>query len=67
MTPKEVAAVNSNTTQFWTEHTSGLGMPMCGCALGVITRDRAAAATKGQVAFVPSYVPGTNAWSPPVC
>ena len=57
----------SNTNQIRTQHTSGLGMPMCGLALGIQTRDRAAAATKGLVAFVPAYVPGTNAWSPPVC
>lgn len=65
MTPKEVASVvkikNPNRTQL----TSAFGMPICGRAL-VITRDRMAA-TKGHVAFVPAYVPGTNAWSPPVC
>ena len=48
-----------------TQLTSAFGMPICGRAL-VITRDRVAA-TKGHVAVVPAYVPGTNAWSPPVC
>ncbi|MDO9496875.1 MAG: hypothetical protein Q7J48_14315 [Nocardioides sp.] len=58
---------------------SGFGMPMCGHnAFGApvtgqwsvdlqiteITRDRAA--VKGHVALV-AYVPGTNAWSPPIC
>lgn len=67
MTPKEVAAVNSIKNQMWTELTSAVGMPICG-RTRVITRDQAAAGTKGHVAFVPAtYVPGTNAWSPPVC
>lgn len=52
---------NPNRTQL----TSAFGMPICGRAL-VITRDRSAA-TKGHVGFVPAYIPGTNAWSPPVC
>ena len=49
----------------WTQLTSDFGMPVCGRAL-FITRDRAAA-TKGHVGSVPAYIPGTNAWSPPVC
>ena len=52
--------------QNWTKLTSAFGMPICGRAL-VITRDRKAAATKGHVGAVPAYIPGTNAWSPPVC
>jgi hypothetical protein len=62
---KEVAPMvnikNPNRTQL----TSDFGMSMCGRAL-VITRDWAAA-NKGHIGLVPSYVPGTNAWSPPVC
>ena len=50
----------------WTQLTSAFGMPVCGRTL-VITRDRMAAATKGHVGAVPAYIPGTNAWSPPVC
>jgi hypothetical protein len=65
MTAEEVAPVvnikNPNRTQL----TSAFGMPICGRAL-VITRDRVAA-TKGHVGSVPAYIPGTNAWSPPVC
>ena len=52
---------NPNRTQL----TSAFGMPICGRAL-VITRDWAAA-TKGHVGVVSAYIPGTNAWSPPVC
>ncbi len=52
---------NPNRTQL----TSAFGMPICGRAL-VITRDRVAA-TKGHVGNVSAYIPGTNAWSPPVC
>jgi hypothetical protein len=53
---------NPNRTQL----TSAFGMSACGRTL-VITMDRTAAATKGHVGFVPAYIPGTNAWSPPVC
>jgi hypothetical protein len=63
---KEVAQVVSINNQNWTDLTSAFGMPVCGRAL-VITRDRSAAATKGHVGAVPAYIPGTNAWSPPVC
>jgi hypothetical protein len=52
---------NPNRTQL----TSAFGMPICGRAL-VITRDWAAA-TKGHVGIVSAYIPGTTAWSPPVC
>lgn len=65
MTPKEVASVVNIKIPNRTQPTSAFGMPICGRAL-VITRDRMAA-TKGHVAFVPAYVPGANAWSPPVC
>ena len=59
---------------------SGFGMPMCGhdafatrvtapqsvdFRTPVIVRDRAAAA-KGHLGLI-AYVPGTNAWSPPIC
>ena len=58
---------------------SGFGMPMCGhtpCANPVtsqrsvdlhtvIVRERAAA-TKGHLGLI-AYVPGTRAWSPPIC
>ena len=50
----------------WTQLTSDFGTPACRRAL-VITRDRMAAAIKGHVGAVPAYIPGTNAWSPPVC
>ena len=63
--PKEVAPVVSIKIPNRTNLTSAFGMPICGRAL-VITRDWAAA-TKGHVAVVPAYIPGTNAWSPPVC
>ncbi len=64
--PKEVAQVVSIKNPNRTQHTSAFGMSVCGGAL-VITRDRMAAATKGHVGAVPAYIPGTNAWSPPVC
>lgn len=35
-------------------------------ATPVVLRSRTAVATKGHVAFV-AYVPGTHAWSPPLC
>ena len=65
MTPKEVAPVVNIKIPNRTQLTSAFGMPICGRAL-VITRDRMVA-TKGHVASVPAYVPGANAWSPPVC
>ncbi|WP_243058104.1 hypothetical protein [Nocardioides sp. SR21] len=40
-------------------------------ATTLVVRDRAAAATNGAVktdrVFAQSYVPGTSAWSPPIC
>ncbi len=60
---------------------SGFGMPTCGHADDSVTRERSvdfgtpingvvagrlASTTKGQLGFV-AYVPGTNAWSPPLC
>lgn len=41
-------------------------------ATTLVVRDRAviagtAGAVKTDRAFVPSYVPGTTAWSPPIC
>jgi hypothetical protein len=66
MTPKEVAPVNSIKNSMWTDLTSAFGMSICG-RTRVITRDQAVAATKGHVALVEAYVPGTNAWSPPTC
>ena len=49
-----------------TDLTSAFGMPTCGRAFTVITRDRMAA-TKGHVGNVSAHTPGTNAWSPPIC
>ena len=63
---KEVAPVVNIKISNRTNLTSAFGMSVCGRALSVITRDRMAA-TKGHVGSVPAYVPGTNAWSPPVC
>jgi len=63
---KEVAPVVSIKNQNRTQLTSAFGMPTCGRSL-LLTRDRMAAATKGHVGAVPAYIPGTNAWSPPVC
>jgi len=65
MKPEEVAAMVNIKNPNWTQLSSDFGMPVCGRAL-FITRDRAAA-TKGHVGSVPAYIPGTNAWSPPVC
>ena len=59
--------------------TSDFGMPVCGHDVFTpvtgqrsvdlrgleIARDRAG--IKGQVARIAAYVPGTHAWSPPLC
>ena len=56
--------MNSIKNPNWTQLTSDFGMPVCGRDL-IIARDRMAA--EGHVGSVPAYIPGTNAWSPPVC
>ncbi len=58
---------------------SGFAMPTCGRAFGIwVTRERSVdlrtsvildarrAVNKGHLGFV-AHVPGTHAWSPPVC
>lgn len=54
------------TNKYWnrTDIASGIGMSACGRIPAVALR-----ATKGHVGLPVAFttVPGTNAWSPPVC
>lgn len=64
------------TSRTSSAQVTSLGTPTRGCAFGnvvtvdlsteTIIRDRKAVATGGHVAFV-AYVPGSPAWSPPIC
>jgi len=75
--------VNSNFNQMAAQIPSGFGLPMCVHAYDTVTRDRSvdfgtqliagdvvrdrtAPITKGHLGLV-ATVPGTNAWSPPLC
>lgn len=73
-----ITNITTMTTPSYQGIASGFGMPTCGQTAfatlvtsprclnlpSVIVRDRAAA--KGQLGLV-ATVPGTNAWSPPLC
>ena len=55
-------------------HTFGVSVIEARCAAGttLVVRDRQAfvdtvGAVKADRAASPSYFPGTNAWSPPIC
>ena len=69
--------MNSNMTWMAAQNPSAFGMPISGGhAFGVSTleactavattvvRDRAVKADRG---LTQSYIPGTSAWSPPIC
>ncbi|MSZ75486.1 MAG: hypothetical protein F2667_00090 [Actinobacteria bacterium] len=80
--PKEVAQMNSITTQWTTQNSSAFGMPTCGHAsfgaslrgtgvfvgsAGVDSRVRPATSVKGAMGIATAYLPGTSAWRPPTC